>query len=98
MKRDKREEIKEEIIAKIRQRISEEVSRIMEVAVAELKNDEMDFGSIEKKIRDEVLRIGGQILEGSIQINGTGYRGSRIPCECGGKKKFVGNRKKKRQR
>lgn len=94
----KERQSKEEIIAKIQQRIDEEIPRIMAEIEVEMKKEEMDFGSIEKMVRDKVLRFGSALLEGSVQINGTGYSKSRIPCKCGGKKEYVGNRKKKRQR
>lgn len=50
---------------------------------------------IEKGIKEDILKLGASILEVVIKINGTGYRGCRIKCPCGKKKKFVGNRNKK---
>lgn len=87
--------INEKEIAEILQnKIRQEVEGIIKETVKNLSSKKMGLYDIEKTIREKVLQIGGNILEASLKITGTGYRGSRIKCDCGHKKEFVEYRKK----
>lgn len=91
----KSKEAERQIITKLQKTAEKEIKNIITEAVKELDQKGTDLGEVEKRIRQKALHLGGDILEASIAIHGTGYKGSRIKCRCGGKKRFIGNRKKK---
>lgn len=53
------------------------------------------LGPLEKKLRADILRLGGLMLGEALPVAlGTGYNHSRLPCSCGGKAKYVNDRPK----
>lgn len=58
--------------------------------------DETGFAAFEKEFREDVLKLGRNILDAALPCAlGTGYEHSRRACTiCGGKAKFVGYRPK----
>lgn len=84
----------------VRERVIEvakkEAGQILESAVSKLKTDSIrSLDDVEKMVRDAVLKIGAGILQGALEIMGNGYVGSVIPCECGGKMRYVEDRPKR---
>jgi hypothetical protein len=53
-----------------------------------------DLETAERTVRDGVLAIGARLLEASVAARGTGKRGARHGCACGGTGGFEGYRAK----
>jgi hypothetical protein len=53
------------------------------------------LGPLEKKLREDILRLGGLMLGEALPLAlGTGYNHSRLPCSCGKKAKYINDRPK----
>ena len=87
--------IDEQLLKAIDREVSKEVKKIIRETDVDFNKESLDFGNIERELRSKVLNIGGVILERIIKKYGTGYRKSRKKCECGHKKEYINNRKKK---
>jgi hypothetical protein len=87
--------VDESIKKAIDREVSKEVKRIIRETDIDFNKESMDFGNIERELRSKMLKLGGVILERIIKKYGTGYRKSRIKCECGHKKEYIDNREKK---
>lgn len=84
-------DLREQII----ETVKKEAEQLLESAITKMKNEkEGGFESVEKMVRDGVLKIGAGILEGALDIIGNGYIGSVIPCRCGNKMRYVKDRPK----
>lgn len=57
---------------------------------------ETGFACVEKEFREDLLRVGGSLLDGALSCAvGTGYEHSRRACTiCAGKAEFISNRPK----
>jgi hypothetical protein len=53
-----------------------------------------DLGDLEATVRNMLDSLGKGLLQRLVERSDKGYRGSRIPCDCGGTLRFVGNRVK----
>ena len=89
------EHIDEKIQKAIDREVAKEVKRIIRETDIDFNKESMDFGNMERDLRSKMLNLGGVILERIIKKYGTGYRKSRKKCECGHKKEYINNRKKK---
>lgn len=69
--------------------ITEIVKRFLEKQAA---TTEGDFFQLERDVLELVRDLGTQIMEGVLQLRGSGNEGSTRPCGCGGQQKHSGNR------
>lgn len=84
----------EEVVKTIQEEASREAEVILRMAVSNLTGQECDLEEVEKEVRCQILKLGGNILKQAFKVAGSGYHGSGVECECGEKKKFIGNREK----
>ena len=53
-----------------------------------------DLGALEQAVRATMQQLGQGLLQRLVQRQPNGYKGSCMPCPCGGSKRFVGYRAK----
>ncbi|HHY99020.1 MAG TPA: ISKra4 family transposase [Firmicutes bacterium] len=77
-----------------RENVIQEVAAVAERLLRKIAAQKrtVDLHDIEMTVREASSEIDRLLLKGAVDEVGTGYSGSKIRCECGGKLKFVGNR------
>jgi hypothetical protein len=53
-----------------------------------------DLGTLEQAVRATMRQLGQGLLQRLVQRQPNGYKGSCMPCPCGGSQRFVGHRAK----
>lgn len=53
-----------------------------------------DLGALEQAVRAKMRQLGQGLLQRVVQRQPNGYKGSCLPCPCGGSQRFVGHRAK----
>lgn len=86
-----------EKVERLKQEWAEGVKDLLNRWVSEIQRDMAggEAGLLAKwelKMRDETRAFVGGIGESLLELVGKGYRGSQIPCSCGGEMKYVGDR------
>ncbi|MDH7496013.1 MAG: hypothetical protein QHH76_08590, partial [Bacillota bacterium] len=77
-----------------REDVSGEVAAVAEKLLRKIAAQKrmVDLHDIELAVMKAGSEMSRLLLEGAIDEVGSGYSGSRLRCECGGKLKFVGKR------
>jgi len=79
-------------VEQIMKALGEEIKEIIKQAVESEKKPSLE--QLEFLVRHLLLRKAREVLQGIVEILGTGYKGVSIACECRGLLRFRGNIKK----
>jgi hypothetical protein len=68
------------------------IEQLSEVFKDEFELVQEDLGSIEQAVKEKMQLLGQGLLQRLVDNQPNGYKGSSLPCRCGGSKKFVQHR------
>ena len=70
------------------------LDKMQELLKDEIKNLGGDLDKLEQAVMKMMMSFGKGLLQRAVDSRRNGYKGSSMPCECGGSKKFVQHRPK----
>lgn len=70
------------------------LDQLEELCAEELTLGQSDLGQLEQAVETILKSIGAGLLQRMVDRERNGYRGSSIPCSCGGSMRFVGYRRR----